>query len=160
MTGGDGVRVRAQAGLGIHSSAAGTGKNQLGREEKEHELPYLGTGRWLCRTFQHFWTGVFYFLIFFLNLIFMWQWAVSPSVLPSCRVGSSSSLNHFLFTNPSCSCCSRSSCVPPVLSAPPQSPSQILPEEMAPQKCRFSISAAVPITPLWPGRISVPSSVV
>lgn len=55
---------------------------------------HLGTVRCLCRTFQHFWTGDFAFFIF----LFMWQCAVSRSVLPSCRVsGSSSSFNSFFF---------------------------------------------------------------
>lgn len=74
---------------------------------------------------------------------------------------------HFSFAVPSCSCSfavGSSWALSPVLSAPSQSPSQTLAEEMAPQKCLFAISAGIPATSLWAesqaGGIFVLSSVI
>lgn len=107
------------------------------------------------------------FFAFSLIIIFMWPWAVSGSVLPSCSIScSSSSLNSFFIYKSTLLLQLGSSWAlcPPVPSAPSQSPSQILSEEMAPQKRPFSISAGIPITSQWAesqaGRIFIPSSVI
>lgn len=75
---GNGVRVGAQAELERESRAGDPrqccrSRGKTSWEERRKNMSssgaapelcpaschHLGTGRWLCRTFQHFWTGVF-----------------------------------------------------------------------------------------------------